>query len=62
MANERLFSRAVVRVAPEEPGEDAAQFLQGLVTNDVTDELPVYAALLSPHGMVIFVFLLWPGA
>ena len=61
MANERLFSRAVVRVAPEEPGEDAAQFLQGLVTNDVTDELPVYAALLSPQGKVLFDFIVWPA-
>ena len=47
MANERLFSRALVRVAPAEPGEDAAQFLQGLVTNDVTGALPVYAGLLT---------------
>ena len=61
MANERLFSRAVVRVAPEEPGEDAAQFLQGLVTNDVTGELPVYAALLSPQGKVLFDFIVWPA-
>src|SRR6478735_1300526 len=46
MAHERLFSRAVVRVAPEAEGEDAAQFLQGLVTSDVTGALPAYAALL----------------
>ena len=62
MANERLFSRAVVRVAPEAPEEDAAQFLQGLVTNDVTGALPVYAGLLTPQGKTLFDFLVWPGA
>ena len=45
MAHERLFSRAVVRIAPEGDGDDAAQFLQGLVTNDVTGALPASADL-----------------
>ena len=62
MAHERLYSRAVVRIAPEEPGEDAAQFLQGLVTNDVTGTLPVYAGLLTPQGKTLFDFIVWPGA
>jgi folate-binding protein YgfZ len=62
MAHERLFSRTVVRVAPETEGEDAAQFLQGLVTNDVTGALPVYAALLSAQGKMLFDFIVWPGA
>ena len=62
MANERLFSRAVVRVAPEEPGESAAAFLQGLVTNDVTGPLPVYAALLTAQGKALYDFFVWPGA
>jgi len=62
MAHERLFSRAVVRVAPEAEGEDAAQFLQGLVTNDVTGALPVYSALLSAQGKTLFDFIVWPGA
>jgi folate-binding protein YgfZ len=62
MAHERLFSRAVVRVAPEGEGEDAARFLQGLVTNDVTGALPVYAALLSAQGKMLFDFLVWPGS
>jgi folate-binding protein YgfZ len=61
MAHERLFSRAVVRIAPEADGEDAAQFLQGLVTNDVTGALPVYAALLSAQGKTLFDFIVWPG-
>jgi tRNA-modifying protein YgfZ len=61
MAHERLLSRAVVRIAPEADGEDAAQFLQGLVTNDVTGALPVYAALLSAQGKVLFDFIVWPG-
>ena len=62
MANERLFSRAVVRVAPEEPGESAAAFLQGLVTNDVAGPLPVYAGLLTAQGKALFDFLVWPGS
>jgi len=62
MAHERLFSRAVVRVAPEDEAEDAAQFLQGLVTNDVTGGLPVYAALLTAQGKMLFDFIVWPGA
>jgi folate-binding protein YgfZ len=62
MAHERLFSRAVVRVAPAEPGEDVAQFLQGLVTNDVTGALPVYAGLLTPQGKTLFDFIVWPGS
>ncbi len=62
MAHERLFSRAVVRIAPEHDGEGAAHFLQGLVTNDVTGALPVYAALLTAQGKVLFDFLVWPGA
>ena len=62
MAHERLFSRALVRVAPEAEGEDAAGFLQGLVTNDVTGELPVYAGLLSAQGKTLFDFIVWPGS
>jgi folate-binding protein YgfZ len=61
MANERLFSRAVVRVAPDADDEDAAGFLQGLVTSDVTGSLPVYAALLSAQGKTLFDFIVWPG-
>ena len=61
MANGRLFSRAVVRVAPAAEGEDAAAFLQGLLTNDVTGSLPAYAALLSAQGKVQFDMIVWPG-
>jgi folate-binding protein YgfZ len=56
----RLFSRAVLRLSPLEEAEDVAGFLQGLVTNDVTGTLPVWAALLSPQGKVLFDFLVWP--
>ena len=59
MGHERLFSRAVIRVAPDAEGEDAAQFLQGLVTNDVTGTLPVYAALLTAQGKMLFDFFVW---
>lgn len=56
----RLSDRAIVRLLPEE-GEDAVGFLQGLVTNDVSDELPVYAGLLTPQGKALFDFIVWPG-
>ncbi|BBC72287.1 aminomethyltransferase [Altererythrobacter sp. B11] len=62
MADERLFSRSVIRLAPEDPAEDVTAFLQGLVTNDVSGELPAYAGLLSPQGKTLFDFLVWPGA
>ena len=57
----RLYGRAVVRLSPLEPGEDVAGFLQGLVTNDVTGALPVWAALLSAQGKALFDFLVWPA-
>ncbi|WP_095011741.1 YgfZ/GcvT domain-containing protein [Tsuneonella mangrovi] len=50
----RLADRAIVRVSPTAEGEDAAAFLQGLLTNDVTGDLPVYAALLSAQGKTMF--------
>ena len=57
----RLFNRAAVRVSPLEPGENVAGFLQGLVTNDVTGALPVWAGLLTAQGKVLFDFIVWPA-
>ena len=48
-----LEDRGVVRVS----GEDAASFLQGLLTNDVerlSDGAACYAGLLSPQGKILF--------
>ncbi len=56
----RLFARALIRLSPEDPAEDVPAFLQGLVTNDVKGALPVWTALLSPQGKVLFDFLVWP--
>src|ERR1700733_8723052 len=50
-----LTDRAVIRLS----GDDVRGFLQGLVTNDVTGPLPVWAALLTPQGKVLFDFILW---
>lgn len=50
-----LADRAVVRLS----GADVRGFLQGLVTNDVLGELPVYAGLLTPQGKALFDFILW---
>lgn len=57
----RLFDRAVIRLTPRDEAEDVAAFLQGLVTNDVTGQLPVWAGLLSAQGKALFDFLVWPG-
>jgi len=59
MTATRLFNRAVIRLSALEDGEDVAEFLQGLVTNDVTGALPVWAGLLSAQGKVLFDFLVW---
>jgi folate-binding protein YgfZ len=50
-----LTDRAVIRLS----GEDVRGFLQGLVTNDVSGDLPVWAALLTPQGKALFDFLVW---
>ena len=56
-----LSDRAVLSVS----GPEAKSFLQGLVTNDVTrlaPGQPLYAALLTPQGKILFDFLLHDGA
>jgi tRNA-modifying protein YgfZ len=55
MAASTLADRAIVRLS----GEDIRGFLQGLVTNDVTGELPVWAGLLTAQGKCLFDFLIW---
>lgn len=55
MANTTLHDRALIRLS----GEDVRGFLQGLVTNDVAGNLPVWAALLTPQGKALFDFLIW---
>ena len=55
----RLFDRAVVRVSPLDPAEDAGAFLQGLLTQDVTGALPAYAGLLSAQGKALFDVIVW---
>lgn len=55
MAATTLTDRAVVRLS----GEDVRGFLQGLVTNDVTGDLAVWAGLLTPQGKCLFDFIVW---
>jgi folate-binding protein YgfZ len=50
-----LADRAVIRLS----GEDVRGFLDGLVTQQVTGELPVWAGLLTPQGKCLFDFLVW---
>jgi folate-binding protein YgfZ len=61
MTATRLFSRAIIRVSPQDGAEDVIEFLQGLVTNDVTGRLPVWAGLLTPQGKALFDFIVWPS-
>ena len=55
MAAATLTDRAVLRLS----GEDVRGFLQGLVTNDVAGQLPVWAGLLTPQGKCLFDFIVW---
>ena len=50
-----LADRAVIRVS----GEDVRDFMQGLVTQDVSGDLPVWAGLLTAQGKCLFDFLIW---
>lgn len=53
-----LAQRAVIALT----GPEARSFLQGLVTNDVTtvtSEQPVYTAMLTPQGKILFDFLIY---
>lgn len=59
MSGTRLTARALIRLSPQDEGEDVAAFLQGLVTNDVKGALPCYAALLSAQGKHLFDFIVW---
>lgn len=62
MSEPRLFSRAVIRMSPTDDSENVRDFLQGLVTNDVTGTLPVWAGLLSAQGKAMFDFIVWADA
>ena len=58
MAATTLADRALVRLS----GEDVRGFLQGLVTNDVTQlgpERTLWAGLLTAQGKALFDFILW---
>ena len=53
-----LSDRAVIAVS----GAEARTFLQGLITNDINrlaPDAPLYAALLTPQGKILFDFLLY---
>lgn len=56
MAATTLTDRAVVRLS----GDEVRGFLEGLVTNTVTGELPVWAGLLTSQGKCLFDFFVWP--
>jgi folate-binding protein YgfZ len=55
MPGTTLADRAVLHLS----GEDVRGFVNGLVTQDVTGPLPVWAGLLTPQGKCLFDFLVW---
>src|SRR4051812_22871458 len=55
MAATTLTHRAVIRLS----GENVREFLQGLVTSDVANGLPVWSGLLTPQGKCLFDFFVW---
>ncbi len=60
-----IFAPPRTRAVLEVTGEDATDFLQGLITNDITRlerEGMVYAALLSPQGKILHTFFISHGA
>ena len=60
MESVHLSDRAVIALE----GREARGFLQGLVTQDLTDLAPghgLYAALLAPQGKILFDFLITEG-
>lgn len=61
MTGTRLFARTLIRLSAQDETEDVTEFLQGLVTSDVTGPLPVWTALLTPQGKVLFDFFVWPS-
>jgi folate-binding protein YgfZ len=50
-----LLDRAIIRLS----GAGVRDFLQGLVTNDVAGDLPVWVGLLTPQGKALFDFIVW---
>lgn len=57
MAQGHLASRAVLSLK----GDDATNFLQGIVTQDVSASASVFAALLTPQGKILFDFFIVPA-
>jgi len=58
MEGTRLALRALIRLS----GDDVRGFLQGLVTQDMSQLAPgnpLWAGLLTPQGKCLFEFLLW---
>ena len=60
MESVHLSDRAIIALE----GPEARDFLQGLITNDLSDLQPghgIYAALLTPQGKILFDFLIAEG-
>ncbi|MFN3943371.1 MAG: YgfZ/GcvT domain-containing protein [Allosphingosinicella sp.] len=58
MAATTLIDRALLRLG----GEGVRDFLQSLVTNDLSllaEDAPLWAGLLTPQGKALFDFILW---
>jgi folate-binding protein YgfZ len=61
MVSQRLYTELSARGVIEITGDDRVEFLQGLVSNDVTKATPgraIYAALLTAQGRYLFDFFI----
>ena len=57
----KLTDRTIVRIL----GTDGKAFLQDLITNDIaklTPDSPIFTALLTPQGKLLFDFMVWESA
>ncbi len=62
MPNTVFTQRAIIRISTLDDSENARDFLQGLITQDldaVQHDAPQWGALLSPQGKCLFDFILW---
>jgi folate-binding Fe-S cluster repair protein YgfZ len=52
MTDYQILQRGLLKIT----GEDAAKFLQALITNDIYSNHNIYAMILSPQGRYLFDF------
>lgn len=61
MTDTRLFSRSVIRLAPAGNDVNVSDFLQPLITKDLSGYFPIWTGFLDESGKVLYDVLVWPG-